>query len=219
MAKRFIGTDELQYFMSFDAGTTFMQVTEDSEFEPATDLSTYDPTYKDRTNQPSFVTGVKTKVEFNIDIYDPSPLQAELIAKEDEINVPVDLVRVMMFRPVVPAWEATTPYILGDKVISGLNIYVCSTAGTSGAASAPTTTVVAITDGTAKWDFVSLAEGTTVGTPPGFTAKKATFAMSQNPINGGAGEALQATGTLSMTSDGWTAGTFNTTTKAFTATV
>lgn len=49
-----------------------------------------------------------------------------------------------------------------------------------------------------------------VGTEPqaGYAAKKATFVMNQNPIDGEAGSAIHATGTLDMTSDGWTAGTF-----------
>lgn len=53
----------------------------------------------------------------------------------------------------------------------------------------------------------------------GFAAKKAAFNMNCNPIDGSAGEALKATGTLSMTSDGWTEGTFDPETKTFTPAV
>lgn len=56
------------------------------------------------------------------------------------------------------------------------------------------------------WDF---SDGTSV-------AKMATFVMTENPIDGEAEGALKATGKLSMTSDGWTDGTFDTTTKTFT---
>lgn len=41
------------------------------------------------------------------------------------------------------------------------------------------------------------------------TAKMADFAMTLNPIDGDAEGALKAKGTLSMTSDGWTKGTFD----------
>lgn len=45
----------------------------------------------------------------------------------------------------------------------------------------------------------------------------AAFVMNENPIDGAAGEALKATGTLTMTDADWTTGTFNESTKAFTA--
>ena len=49
------------------------------------------------------------------------------------------------------------------------------------------------------------------------TAKEAAFAMTLSPIDGDAEGALKAKGTLSMTSDGWTDGTFDEKTKTFTA--
>ena len=49
-----------------------------------------------------------------------------------------------------------------------------------------------------------------------YPAKKAAFVMNMNPLDGEAGNCIKATGTLDMVSDGWTAGTFNTSTKAFT---
>lgn len=48
------------------------------------------------------------------------------------------------------------------------------------------------------------------------TAKQGNFAMTLAPIDGDAEGALKAKGTLSMTSDGWTAGTFDESTKTFT---
>lgn len=50
----------------------------------------------------------------------------------------------------------------------------------------------------------------------GYEAHKAAFSMNMNPLDGPAGEALKATGTLSMTSDGWTKGTFDPETATFT---
>lgn len=46
-------------------------------------------------------------------------------------------------------------------------------------------------------------------------AKKADFAMTEKPIDGEAEGALKATGTLTMTSDGWTEGTFDKATNTF----
>jgi hypothetical protein len=148
-----ITTDQIQYWMKTDAD--FVRVTETNAFDPATDLTTYDPTYKDRVNQPSYVTGKKTTIEMDIDLIAPGDLQEWLLANEDEVNVPTEIVRVLMFK----------------------------------AATAPAT---------------------------GYVAKKAAFSLTQNPIDGSAGEAAKATGTLKMTSDGWTEGTFDPATATFT---
>ncbi len=150
---KLITTDQIQYWMKTDA--VFVRVTENNAFDPSTDLDTYDPTYKDRINQPSYVTGKKTTIELDIDLIDPGALQTWLMDHEDDVNVPTEVIRVMMFKP------AETPAV-------------------------------------------------------GFVAKKAAFALTQNPIDGGAGEAAKATGTLAMTSDGWTAGTFDPETATFT---
>lgn len=56
------------------------------------------------------------------------------------------------------------------------------------------------------WDF---PDGTSV-------AKEAKFTMTLSPIDGEAEGVLKATGKLSMTSDGWTTGTFNKETAVFT---
>lgn len=55
------------------------------------------------------------------------------------------------------------------------------------------------------------------GTAP-YEAKQGTFSISLNPLDGAAGEALRHTGTLTLIGE-WTTGTFDTSTKAFTADV
>jgi hypothetical protein len=55
------------------------------------------------------------------------------------------------------------------------------------------------------------------GTAPSHPAKKAAFVWNGNPLDGEASGPLKVTGKLDMTSDGWTEGTFNTSTKTFTA--
>lgn len=154
---RLVTTDKIQYYLKTDE--TFTRVSENSAFDPATDITTYDPSYKDRMNQPSFVTGKKTSVEFDIDIVEQQELQEWFIANEDAVNVPTEIVRVMMFRPVM---DTVDPQMI-----------------------------------------------------VGYEAKKAAFNMTQNPLDGSAGEVIKTTGTLSMTSDGWTEGTFDVETNTF----
>lgn len=151
-------TNVLQYYMdTSDSAETpvYTNVTEDTAFDPSSDITTYDPKYKDRINQPSYVSGKKTTIEMDIDIIKNQPFQVWLLKHEDDVNVPTSVVRVWM-----------------DEETSGA-----------------------------------------------YKAKMANFVMTEKPIDGPSGEALKATGTLTMTSDKWTEGTFNPTTKAFTPNV
>ena len=52
-------------------------------------------------------------------------------------------------------WAPSTAYALGQKVSNGGNVYTNTQAGTSSASGGPQGTSAAITDGTAKWDYVS----------------------------------------------------------------
>jgi len=152
-----ITTEKIQHWL-LTGVDEFTNVTEAIAFDPSVDLTTYDPSYKDRLNQPSYVTGKKTTVEAEIDLLDDGDLHAFLIDNEDNINVETEIVRVYMF----------------DEVMAG---------------------------------------ETGTGT---YRAKKAAFNMTLNPIDGAAGEVLKATGTFSMTSDGWTEGVFDPDTTTFT---
>lgn len=75
-------------------------------------------------------------------------------------------------------YAASTAVVVGQQMHNGSNVYVCTTAGTTGASSAPTGTGTGITDGGAVWDYagpvsmtvdnVNIASGQTV-TITGFT--------------------------------------------------
>lgn len=209
-----ITIDKIQYFIK--TGTSeFTKITEANAFDPKVDISTYDPKYKDRVNQPSYVTGKKTTIEIDLDIIDPGALQSWLMGNEDTVNVPTEIVRVLTFRPAYPAWVLSTVKALGAHIIAAGKLYECTTAGTTGTTEPASWTTTTVTDGTVTWTYVGSATGYPIGTS-GYAAKKAAFSLTQNPLDGSAGEAVKATGTLSMTSDGWMAGTFDTSTKTFT---
>jgi hypothetical protein len=210
-----ITTDQIQYWMECDG--VFVRVTEDNAFDPSTDLNTYDPKYKDRINQPSYVTGKKTTIDMDIDLVDPGVLQAWLLAHEDGVNVATRIARVMMFAQAAAAWAATHLQALGDEITDGVDIYVCTQAGTTGSTAPTWSHTGSLTDGTAKWTYVEPLGITPIGS--GYAAKVADFTLTQKPVDGKAGEAARATGTLSMTSDGWASGTFDPETAEFTAAV
>jgi hypothetical protein len=54
----------------------------------------------------------------------------------------------------IPAWLATTAYVVGNQVTNGANVYQCITAGTSAGSGGPTGTTSDITDGTVHWKFL-----------------------------------------------------------------
>ena len=56
-------------------------------------------------------------------------------------------------------WLASTAYTVGQKVKNNSNVYTCSTAGTSAGSGGPSGTSTAITDNTAKWDYVAGLSG------------------------------------------------------------
>ncbi len=53
------------------------------------------------------------------------------------------------------AWAASTAYALGDRIINGGNVYLCTVAGTSAASGGPTGTTTDIVDNTVTWNYVS----------------------------------------------------------------
>ena len=210
-----ITTEKVQYWLK-TADATYTRVTEDSAFDPESDLNTYGPTYKDRVVQPEYVTGRKNTVEFEIDLLEGGTLHEFLIANEDVANVPTELIRVFEAHPAYPEWAATTVYTAGQHVIADGKLYIVTTAGTTGAAAPVWPSSGTVEDGTVTWTYVSSASHLPIGTEGTYEAKKAAFVMTQNPIDGAAGEAIRATGTLTMTDTAWIHGTFDPDTATFT---
>lgn len=95
-----------------------------------------------------------------------------------------------------PAWIAETDYKLNDRVNTGGNVYICTTPGTSSAATPPTGTGTGIEDGTAIWSYVRayvqlqygicLSNSTSTATSHGtnLVYGNAIFDYAQKPIYG-----------------------------------
>lgn len=79
---------------------------------------------------------------------------------------------------VTQLWTSSTLYLVGNQVVNGANVYVCTQAGTSGS-TGPTGTGTAIVDGGAKWDYVSAASSGAIG--PSLADQNAGF--TGNPGN------------------------------------
>jgi Pectate lyase superfamily protein len=52
------------------------------------------------------------------------------------------------------SWLALTPYVIGNRVFNGANVYECVVAGTSGNTGGPVNTSGASTEGTVTWFFI-----------------------------------------------------------------
>ena len=75
-------------------------------------------------------------------------------------SVNVDVVTgltVGLTATAAPAWAGSTAYALGDFVTNGANQYKCTTLGISAVSGGPTGTGSGITDGTAVWEYCSVA--------------------------------------------------------------
>jgi len=57
--------------------------------------------------------------------------------------------------PGAPQWTGSTAYSVGNLVLNGAGIYICTTAGTSAASGGPTGTGTGITDGSVVWNYVT----------------------------------------------------------------
>lgn len=90
-----VGRWDIQWWLSFDNGTTFLPITEDTAFDSEVDTKSYEPAYKSRKVQPKYVMGRTTTINWDIDIVLPQELQSKLIEHEDSINVPVVVVRTL----------------------------------------------------------------------------------------------------------------------------
>lgn len=75
-------------------------------------------------------------------------------------SVNVDVVTgltVGLTATAAPTWAGSTAYALDEFVTNGTNQYKCTTAGTSAASGGPTGTGSGIIDGTAVWEYCSVA--------------------------------------------------------------
>ncbi len=62
------------------------------------------------------------------------------------------------------AWQASTAYAVGDRVVNGSNQYRCTTGGASASSGGPTGTGGSISDGTVTWAWEGAKEAEV--TPP-----------------------------------------------------
>ena len=94
-------TYEMQYYLEFqnDQGVYDkpVSITEDKEFAPSRDKSSYDANYLCNRTGRTVVTATKDSFTFTIDAVGPGGVQKRLAAIEDTSNVPARLIRTQAY--------------------------------------------------------------------------------------------------------------------------
>lgn len=137
---------------STTASKTWVQVDYDNAFTPSRNNNTYEPKYKARKNNPSFVVGCTESIAFDIDIVDSQALQNYFKTNEDNFNVETEVLRV---------WKTgSTPF---DAKMAKFNMNLNPFDGEAGAPMRATGTLNMTDDGWTKGTV------TFSGTTPTFT--------------------------------------------------
>lgn len=104
------------------------------------------------------------------DLLEASWIMPSISTTQDNRYAPYALVTTDAYagvRPVAAAYAGTTAYAARDIVFTGGNVYITTTAGTSGGSSAPTGTGAAIADGTVVWRYLGAYDA---GNPSNFVS-------------------------------------------------
>lgn len=92
-AKQLVYSYDIQHYLSFDEGTTWVQVTELNSFDATRDATEYSTSYIDRRTQTTYRLGTSDSFDFEVDAVGPDGIQAELAQYEDTPNVPCQYCR------------------------------------------------------------------------------------------------------------------------------
>lgn len=87
-AKQLVYSYDIQHYLSFDDGTTWIKVTELNSFDATRDASEYTTGYIDKATQTTYRMGTSDSFAFEVDAVGPDGIQAELAQYEDTPNVP-----------------------------------------------------------------------------------------------------------------------------------
>ena len=95
--KQLVAAYDIQNYLSFDGGETFVRITEVPSLDPSRENSTYDTLYIERKTQAKYALGMQDTVAFEVDAVGPEGIQRHLAKYEDVQNVPVVYVRTLAY--------------------------------------------------------------------------------------------------------------------------
>ena len=92
-----IASYDLQHYLKFPDGDSYIQGTESRTFDPEREAKSYEPEYIDKQTQPVFNLGRTDTISFEVDAFGPGGAQQEFAKHEDDQNVSVEYVRTCAY--------------------------------------------------------------------------------------------------------------------------
>lgn len=92
-----IASYDLQHYLKFPDGSSYIQVTEINTFDPEREAKSYEPEYIDKQTQPVFNLGRTDTISFEVDAFGPGGAQQKFAKHEDDQNVSVEYVRTCAY--------------------------------------------------------------------------------------------------------------------------
>ena len=96
-AKQLMSAYDIQNYLSFDGGATFIRITEVRSLDPSRENNSYNTQYIERKTQVKYATGMQDTVAFEVYAVGPDGIQQHLAKYEDVQNVPVVYVRTLAY--------------------------------------------------------------------------------------------------------------------------
>ena len=92
-----VASYDIQHWIKFPEGESYIQVTEINTFDVEREANTYEPEYIDKRTQPTYNLGLTDSISFEVDAFGPGGAQQEFAKHEDEQNVAVEYVRTCAY--------------------------------------------------------------------------------------------------------------------------
>lgn len=96
-ARSIVASYDIQHWIKFADGSSYIQVTEINTFDFEREAKAYEPEYLDKKTQPTFNLGRTDTINFEVDAFGPGGAQQEFAKHEDDQNVAVDYVRTCAY--------------------------------------------------------------------------------------------------------------------------
>lgn len=96
-ARSIVASYDIQHYLKFPGGESYIQVTEINSLDPEREAQTYEPEYIDKKTQPVYNLGRTDTISFEVDAFGPGGAQQEFAKYEDEQNVAVEYVRTCAY--------------------------------------------------------------------------------------------------------------------------
>ncbi len=95
--RNIVASYEIQHWIKFEGGATYINVTELNSFDATRNATTYEPAWLDKKVKPKYNLGRTDEFAFEVDMLAPGGAQQEFAKHEDDQNVKVEYVRTCAY--------------------------------------------------------------------------------------------------------------------------